>query len=192
VLGRCQPPVSIALCSWQQRIAVARLAQKRDPGLKPLGIWRTSDEIHGMCPENMNKGGAHGVREDGFWKRQIDKMGVGGSLFGSFFAGLCCLGPPALMSILSAFGLTFLINNAILQPILVVFLLLSVFGLVLGWRHHGSPWALIIGVLGAVMAYVFRYVFSNSLLAWFGIACLVLASLLNVFLRRHRRLVAHS
>jgi hypothetical protein len=29
-----------------------------------------------------------------------------------------------------------------------------------------------------------RYVFSSSLLAWLGIAALVIASLLNVFLRR--------
>ena len=69
----------------------------------------------------MEKDGVGGVRKVGFWTRQIDKIGVGGSLFGSFFAGLCCLGSAALMSILSAFGLTFLVNNAILQPILIVF-----------------------------------------------------------------------
>jgi mercuric ion transport protein len=140
----------------------------------------------------MNKGGSNGAREVGFWNRQIDKLGVGGSIFSSFIAGLCCLGPPAIMSILSAFGLTFLINNAILQPIMIVFLLLSVFGLVLGWRHHGSPWAFIIGVLGALTAYVFRFVLSNSLLAWLGIACLLLASLMNVFLRRHSPYAGHS
>jgi len=90
-------------------------------------------------PESMKKDGVGGVRKVGFWTRQIDQIGVGGSLFGSFFAGLCCLGSAALMSILSAFGLTFLVNNAILQPILIVFLLLAVFGLVLGVRYHGNP-----------------------------------------------------
>ena len=134
----------------------------------------------------MKKDGVGGVRKVGFWTRQTDKIGAGGSLFGSFFAGLCCLGSAALMSILSAFGLTFLINNAILQPLLIVLLLLAVFGLVLGLRYHGNRWPLIIGILGAVTVYVFRYVFSNSLLAWLGIACLVIASLLNVFLRRRR------
>ena len=134
----------------------------------------------------MKKDGVGAARKVRFWTRQIDKIGAGGSLFGSFFAGLCCLGAPALMSILSAFGLTFLINNAILQPILIVFLLLAVFGIILGVRHHGNPWPLIIGCLGAVTVYLFRYVFSNSLLAWLGIAGLVIASLLNVFLRRRR------
>jgi hypothetical protein len=33
----------------------------------------------------------------GFWKRHLDKIGVGGSLF----AALCCLGFPALVSILN-------------------------------------------------------------------------------------------
>ena len=134
----------------------------------------------------MEKGATKGVRQTGFWKRQIVKIGVAGSLFGSFFAGLCCLGVPALVAIFSALGLGFLINNAVLQPMLIVFLLISVFGLLLGMRVHGSPWALIIGVLGAITTYVFRYVFSNSLLAWLGIAGLVIASLLNVLLRLRR------
>ena len=134
----------------------------------------------------MEKGATKGGREAGFWKRQVVKIGVAGSLFGSFFAGLCCLGLPALVAIFSAFGLGFLINNAILQPVLIVFLLISVFGLVLGRRVHGSPWALILGILGAITTYVFRYVYSNSLLAWLGIAGLVIASLLNVFLRLRR------
>jgi hypothetical protein len=61
----------------------------------------------GEHPESMKKDGVGGVRKIGFWTRQIDKIGVSGSLFGSFFAGLCCLGSAALMSILSAFGLPF-------------------------------------------------------------------------------------
>ena len=53
----------------------------------------------------------------GFWKRHLDKIGVGGSLF----AALCCLGFPALVSILSAIGLGFLINDDILRPMMIVF-----------------------------------------------------------------------
>ena len=39
---------------------------------------------------------------------------------------------------------------------------------------------------GAATTYVFRYVFSNNLVAWLGVAGLVLASLLNVLLRQRQ------
>jgi len=63
-------------------------------------------------------------RAAGFWKRHLDKVGVGGSLF----AALCCLGFPALVSILSAIGLGFLINDDILRPLLILFLLVAILG----------------------------------------------------------------
>jgi MerC mercury resistance protein len=56
-------------------------------------------------------------RAPGFWKRHLDKIGVGGSLF----AALCCLGFPAVVAILSAIGLGFLINDDILRPLMIVF-----------------------------------------------------------------------
>jgi mercuric ion transport protein len=115
-------------------------------------------------------------------KRHLDKVGVGGSLF----AALCCLGFPALVSILSAIGLGFLINDDILRPLLIVFLLVAILGLALGMRHRGSPWALIVGLLSAVTAYGFIYISFNELAAGLGIAGLVIASLLNVFLRQQQ------
>jgi mercuric ion transport protein len=119
---------------------------------------------------------------NGFWKRHLDKIGVGGSLF----AALCCLGFPALVAILSAIGLGFLINDDILRPLMIVFLLVAILGLALGMRHHGSPWALIVGILSAVTLYVFIYVSFNEVIAGLGIAGLVIASLLNVFLRQRQ------
>jgi len=90
------------------------------------------------------------------------------------------------VSILSAIGLGFLINDDILRPMMIVFLLLAIFGLALGMRHHGSPWALIVGILSAVTLYVFIYVSFNEVIAGLGIAGLVIASLSNVFLRQRQ------
>jgi mercuric ion transport protein len=53
-------------------------------------------------------------------------------------------------------------------------------------RHHGSPWALIVGILSAVTLYVFIYVSFNEVIAGLGIAGLVIASLLNVLLRQRQ------
>jgi len=122
------------------------------------------------------------VGPNGFWKRHLDKIGVGGSLF----AALCCLGFPALVSILSAIGLGFLINDDILRPLMIVFLLVAILGLVLGMHHHGNPCALIVGILSAVTLYAFIYVSFNEVMAGLGIAGLVIASLLNVFLRQRQ------
>ena len=138
----------------------------------------------------MKKGAIQGAHEVGFWKRHLSKIGVAGSLFSSFvtslFAAACCLGPPALLPIFSAIGLGFLISDAVLQPMMIFFLLVSLFGLILGMRRHRNPWAVIIGILSAVTAYVFRFVSVNNLLAWLGIAGLVIASQLNVLLRQRQ------
>src|SRR5215469_1310242 len=81
-------------------------------------------------------------------------------------------------------GLGFLINDDIQRPLLIAFLLIAILGLALGMRHHGSPPAAIIGVLGVVTVYASINTFCNNVLAVIGIVGLVIASLLNVFLRQ--------
>ena len=116
----------------------------------------------------------------GFWNRYLDKFGVGGSLF----VALCCLGFPALLSLLSAIGLGFLINDFILLPLLVVFLLLTVAGLAMGMRHHRKTWALALGILSAVALAIFIFPLYNTVLAGFSIVGLIAASILNVILQQ--------
>lgn len=113
----------------------------------------------------------------GFWQRYADKIGIGGSIF----AALCCLGFPALLSILSAIGLGFLINDAILLPLLAIFLVVTIFGLYAGMRHHGQSWAFVLGLISAVITFVF--IFINTVVAYFGLAGLIVAGVLNIWLR---------
>ena len=118
-------------------------------------------------------------------RRYLDKIGA----LGSIFTALCCLGVPALLSILSAIGLGFLINDAILLPLLVAFLVITVVGLISGRRHHWKPWALIVGVLSSLVVVGFLFIYFNPLLVAVGIGGLILASLLNVWLQ-HQQEVA--
>ena len=111
-------------------------------------------------------------------RRYLDKIGV----LGSLFTALCCLGVPALLSILSAIGLGFLINDAILLPLLVAFLGITVVGLISGKRHHGKPWALIVGVISSLVVVEFLFIHFNQGLVQAGIGGLILTSLLNVWL----------
>lgn len=115
----------------------------------------------------------------GFWKCHLDKIGVGGSLF----AALCCLGFPALLSIISAVGLGFLIRDAVLIPLLVVFLALTLVGLFLGMRHHRQRWALVLGTVSAIVTLVSIGIRPSGIFAAIGIAGLIAASVLNVWLR---------
>lgn len=115
----------------------------------------------------------------GFWKIHLDKFGVGGSLF----AALCCLGFPALLSLLSAVARGFLINDVILLPLLAAFPVVTIVGLALGMRHHHRPWALVLGVVSAVALGLFIFPLYNKILAGLSIVGLIAASILNVILQ---------
>jgi hypothetical protein len=53
--------------------------------------------------------------------------------------------------------------------LMIIFLVVAILGLALGMLHHGSPWALTVGILSAVTLYVFIYVSFNEVIAGLGI-----------------------
>jgi mercuric ion transport protein len=114
------------------------------------------------------------------WKNHLDKFGI----VGSFVAALCCLGVPAVVSIVAAIGLGFLIKDAILLPLMAVFLLVTLIGLYLGYRAHRQVWPLAIGLVSSFVAVFFIFAHTVSLMAYLGMAGLVLASVLNVVARQ--------
>ena len=115
-----------------------------------------------------------------FWKKYTDKVGVAGSIF----AALCCLGFPALLSILSAIGLGFLIKDVILLPLLILFLLVTLIGLALGMREHHRAPAFILGIISTIGVFIFIFVAFSKVLAGVSVVGLVIASVLNVLLRQ--------
>ena len=115
--------------------------------------------------------------------RHLDKIGIAGSIF----ASLCCLGVSALVSFATAIGLGFLINDAVLLPLLILFLGVTLAGLVLSFRRHHRLQALILGTVSAVGLFVFSFVSQSKPLAYASIAGLVAASILNMLLHRHTR-----
>ena len=114
---------------------------------------------------------------DGLWKRHLDKLGLAGTVF----AALCCLGFPTLLSLLAALGLSFLIQAAVLMPLLAVFLVLTLVGLWHGIRQHGSRLAFHVGCASA--AALLAFMWFNAVLTGIPIAGLVVATVLNVWLK---------
>lgn len=116
------------------------------------------------------------------WKRHLDKMGIAGTLI----TAACCLGFPAVLAVFSAIGLGFLIHDAVLLPLLVVFLAVTLVGLFYGYRRHRRPGALLLGAASALGTLGFIFLVTVPALAYLSIAGLVAASLLNIALRRPR------
>ena len=114
------------------------------------------------------------------WKDHLDKMGIAGS----FIAAACCLGLSAVLSIVAALGLGFLIKDAILLPLMVVFLAVTLVGLYLGFRVHHRPWALLIASVSSVAVLFFIFVHTIKFATYLAIAGLVFASILNVISRQ--------
>jgi len=116
------------------------------------------------------------------WSRHLATIG----LVGSLVAALCCLGVPAVLAIVSAVGLGFLISDETLFPLLVVFAGVLLLGLGLGVRRHRSPWALVVGLVSAIVIVFFLFVHYSRVFAILGVAGLVASSLLNIYLRQQQ------
>lgn len=96
------------------------------------------------------------------------------SSMGSVVVGACCLGLTPFIALLTAVGAGFLVNDAILIPLLVFFLSFSVWSLVSSRRKHGLNGPLYVGVASSVAAFAGLWVFVP--VSYVGFAGLVAAS----------------
>lgn len=106
------------------------------------------------------------------------------SNFGALFAAACCLGVTAITSAVVAVGAGFLINDAVLIPLYVAFLALSVWLLYRSAKAHGALGPFWLGAAGAVVALIGFWI--DPILVYGGIVALVAANILD-FLGARRR-----
>jgi len=112
-----------------------------------------------------------------------------GSFGSAITVGLCPICIPAIGAFLSAVGLGFLVNEAVLKPVLVGFLLITVAGLTWSYfKEHRKASPLVLGTLFAISLYVGRYVYFgshlNEVLEFGSIAGIVAVSFWNLRLRK--------
>lgn len=112
----------------------------------------------------------------------LAKVGIAGSLI----TLACCLGFGPMLALLAAIGAGFLINDAILAPILAAFLALGLVGLLLSRRLHRRWGPVGVHAVSSASVFIFTFVAYFQPLIWLGVAGLLAAAIWNFFLRRSR------
>ncbi|MGH8692226.1 MAG: MerC domain-containing protein [Burkholderiales bacterium] len=108
-----------------------------------------------------------------------------GGMAGTTFAGICCLGVGWALAAVSAIGAGFLINDAVLIPLYLAFLGLSLWLLWRSMRRHGDPRPFYVAASGAAAA--LGGLFIGSAVVYAGLASMVAASGWDFAAARARR-----
>lgn len=114
--------------------------------------------------------------------KPLDKAGI----IVAVLCALHCLLVPVVLPTLALMGLSFLGFELFERIILSISLLIGGIAIVLGIRHHQSPWPLVLLTFGGVM-YFNKDFFGHGwepLLIVFGASLLVIAHTLNLHLCR--------
>ncbi|MBI3011277.1 MAG: MerC domain-containing protein [Candidatus Omnitrophica bacterium] len=106
------------------------------------------------------------------WIQSLDKFGA----VGSVIATLCCLGFAPLVALLSAIGVGFLVKDAVLLPLLIVFLVIGGIGLWSAARRHGKFQAVWLHGISAVALVLSASIIYQRLVVWLSLAGIIGAS----------------
>lgn len=113
--------------------------------------------------------------------------------FGSFGSaltvGLCPVCIPAIGAFLSSLGLGFVVNESVLKPLLIIFLIFAIGGFLWSYfEEHGNIWPLVLGIGFGSALYIGRYTYIsgpvNSFLMYGGIVGIILVSIWNMRLKK--------
>lgn len=110
-----------------------------------------------------------------------------GSFGSGITIGLCPVCYPAIGAFLSSIGLGVIVQEAILKPLLLLFLIIAIGGI--AWSYlkiHRNPLPLILGIVFAVGMYVGRYVFMNLFVMYISIAGIIIISIWNMLLSKRQ------
>lgn len=119
----------------------------------------------------------------------VDVAGV----FGAIFAALCCAGTTVVVSVVTALGLGFLRQDALLWPLMIISLVVALWGFWRSARVHQNSGPLLLGSIGAISlasGVIFVHGFPAMQLIYGGALLLVTVTVWNVWLRRtalHKR-----
>jgi mercuric ion transport protein len=81
--------------------------------------------------------------------RAVSGYAGGAGAIAATCAALCCAGAPIIVSVLTATGLGFLRNDAILLPVILIAVAIALWGFWKGSALHGSSGPLVLGAAGS-------------------------------------------
>jgi mercuric ion transport protein len=109
---------------------------------------------------------------------------------GSVLSGACCLGFAPLLAGLSAIGAGFLVRDAILIPLFVMFLAYTLWVLWASRKVHGLAGPFYLGLGAAVVSFAALWFLTP--LAYAALAALIAANVWNVVAQRQCRAAAQA
>ena len=111
----------------------------------------------------------------------------GAGVIGAVLAALCCAGTPIVVSVITALGLGFLRNDAILWPLMLACLAVATWGFWQGRQRHRHPGPLVLGITGAISmasGVILVHGFPAMQMIYAGAAALLAATTWNIVLKR--------
>lgn len=114
---------------------------------------------------------------------------IGGTT-GAVFAGACCLGFAPLLAALGAVGLGFLIRDAVLLPLFLLFLGLTLWSLWASRASHHQPGPFYLGLGSAIAAFAALWFLVP--LAYAGLLGLIAAAAWDIVTLRRGRVMPAS
>lgn len=109
---------------------------------------------------------------------------------GSVVTGACCLGFTPFLTALTAIGADFLIKDAILIPLLVIFLGLAVWNFASSRKQHSISGPLFLGSAAAILAFASLWI--STVISYVGFLALIAASIWDFRLVRKHKLCTTS
>lgn len=139
----------------------------------------SADELRARLGENL-----HPSKRSG--KTFLSMVG---SLGSAITVGLCPVCIPAIGAFLSAIGMGFLVKEAVLEPLLIGFLAVTLFGLFWSYlKEHKRISPFLLGIVMAAGLYISRYVYigatANSVMMYVSIAGIIGVSFWNMRLKK--------
>lgn len=107
---------------------------------------------------------------------------AGGGLLGVFIGFFCPFCVPAMGAIFASIGLSIFTTTQGIYPLVAVFIVILLAGLVLGVRRHQDLTPLLFGIVGAVALPLGRYFVMSAIIAYTGAFCVIAAAAWNFIL----------